>query len=105
MGLNFISSVGIKGEMIGVDSRWLRSPSMASLDMPFLSLSKCPSKGLDLRSFLRDPFLRRFKLYALKGLYEAGSLRSSQNHHWKGFPRVEFLLPLVDFEVQLGWDG
>jgi hypothetical protein len=68
MGLNFIFGVGIEGEMIGVDSRWLRSPSMAPLDMPSLNLSKCPSKGLDLRIFLRDPFLRRFKLYALKGL-------------------------------------
>jgi hypothetical protein len=64
MGSNFISNVGIEREKIGVDSRWLCSPSM-----PSLSLSKCPSKGLDLKSFQRDPFLRRFKLYVLKGLF------------------------------------
>jgi hypothetical protein len=68
MGSNFISNVGIEREKIGVDSRWLFSPSMASLDMASLILSKCPSKGLDLKSFQRDPFLKRFKLYVLKGL-------------------------------------
>jgi hypothetical protein len=68
MGSNFISNVGIEREKIGVDSRWLCSPSMASLDMPSLSLYKCPSKGLDLKSFQRDPILKRFKLYVLKGL-------------------------------------
>jgi hypothetical protein len=68
MGSNFIFGAGIEREKIRVDSKWLRSPSMASLDMPSLSLSKCPSNGSSLRSFLRDPFLRRFKLYALKDL-------------------------------------
>jgi hypothetical protein len=68
MGSNFIFGVGIEREKIKVDSRRLRSPSMASLDMPSFSLSKCPSNGSVLRSFLRDPFLRRFKLYALKDL-------------------------------------
>jgi hypothetical protein len=68
MGLNFISNVGIEWEKIGVDSRWLCSPSMASLDMPSLSFSKCLSKGLDLKSFQRDPFLKRYKLYVLNGL-------------------------------------
>jgi hypothetical protein len=68
MDLNFISNVGIEKENIGVDSRWLCSPSMASLDMPSLSLYECPSKGLDLKSFQRDPSLKRFKLYILKGL-------------------------------------
>jgi hypothetical protein len=51
MGSNFISNEGIERKKIGVDSRWLCSPSMASLDMPSLSLSKCPSKELDLKSF------------------------------------------------------
>jgi hypothetical protein len=66
MGSNFISNVGIEREKIGVDSRWLCSPSIASPDMPFLSLSKCPSKGLDLKSFQRDPFLKKYKLYVCK---------------------------------------
>jgi hypothetical protein len=43
MGSYSISDVGTKGEKIKVVSRWLRSPSMASLGMPSLSLSKCPS--------------------------------------------------------------
>jgi hypothetical protein len=68
MGSNFISNVDVEREKIGVNSRELCSPSMASLDMPSLSLSKYPSKGLDLKSFQRDPFLKRFKLYILKGL-------------------------------------
>jgi hypothetical protein len=51
MGSNFISNEGIEREKIGVDSRWLCSPSMASLDMSSLSLSECPSKGLDLKGF------------------------------------------------------
>jgi hypothetical protein len=68
MGSNFISNVGIEREKIGVDSRWLCSPSMASLDMLSLSLYERPSKGLDLKSFQRDPFLKRFKLYVLKGI-------------------------------------
>jgi hypothetical protein len=67
MGSNFISYVGIKREKIRVDSRWLCSPSMASLDIPSLSLYECPSKGLDLKNFQRDP-LKRFELYVLKGL-------------------------------------
>jgi len=46
MGLYSISKVGIEGERIIVASRWLRSSSMASLDMPSLSLSNCPSKGI-----------------------------------------------------------
>ena len=50
-----ISNVGIEGERIRVASRWLHSP-MASIDMPSLSLSNCLSKGLDLKSFLRDMF-------------------------------------------------
>jgi len=63
----FISKVGIEGERIRVASRLPHSPSMASLDMPSFSLSNCPSKGLDLKRFLRNLF-RRFKLYALKDL-------------------------------------
>ena len=61
MGLYSISNVGIEGERITVASRWLCSPSMASLEIPSLSLSNCPSKGLDLKSFLRSLF-RRFKI-------------------------------------------
>jgi hypothetical protein len=68
MGSNFISNGGIERERIGVNYRWLCFSSMASLDMPSLNLSKYPSKGLDLKSFQRDPFLKRFKLYVLKGL-------------------------------------
>ena len=60
--------VGIEGEKMRLSSKWLRSPSIALLKMPSLSLSRCPSKGLDLRCFLRYPFLGRFRLYALKGL-------------------------------------
>ena len=56
MGSYSQSNVGIEGERIRVASRWLRSPSMTSLDMSSLSLSNCPSKGLDLKSFLRDLF-------------------------------------------------
>ena len=58
--------MGIEGERIGLSSRWLCSPTMALLDLPSLSLSKYPSTGLDLECFLRGPFLRRFKLHALK---------------------------------------
>jgi hypothetical protein len=63
--------VGIEREKIGVDYRWLCSPFMASLDMPSLSIYECPSKGLDFKSFQRDPFLKRFKLYVLKGLLQS----------------------------------
>ena len=68
IGLNESSKVGVEGEKMRLSSKWLRSPSIASLKMPSLTLSRCPSKGLDLRCFLRDPFLGRFRLYALKGL-------------------------------------
>jgi len=50
MGSYSISNVGIDEERIRVASRWLRSPSMASLDMPSLSLLK----GFDLKNFLRN---------------------------------------------------
>ena len=56
MGLYSISKVGVEGERIIVASRWLCPPSMASLDMPSLSLSNCLSKGLDLKNFLRNLF-------------------------------------------------
>jgi hypothetical protein len=66
MGLDKISNVGIEGERIGVASRWLGSPSMASLDMSSLNSSQCPI--WEYRCFLRGLFLRGFKLYSLEGL-------------------------------------
>jgi hypothetical protein len=34
--------------------------------MPSLSLSKCPSKGLDLKSFQRDPFFEKIQTICTK---------------------------------------
>jgi hypothetical protein len=39
MDLKKTSNMGIKGEMIGVASKWLGSSYMASLDMPSLNSS------------------------------------------------------------------
>jgi len=39
MGSDETSTVGIKGERIGMASTWLGSPSMGSLDTPFLDFS------------------------------------------------------------------
>jgi hypothetical protein len=66
MGSNFISNVGIEREKIGVDSRWLCSPSMASLDMPSLSLSKCPSKGIGFEKLLKRSLLEKIQTICTK---------------------------------------
>ena len=68
MGLNETSNVGIEGEKIGIASRWLGSPSRASLVIASLSFSRCSPKEFDLGCFLRDPFLRGFELYLIEGL-------------------------------------
>ena len=47
--LNESSKVGVEGEKMRLSSKWLRSPSIASLKMQSSSLSRRPSKGLDLR--------------------------------------------------------
>ena len=104
MGLDETTNMGIEGEKIGLASRWLGPPSMTSLDMPPLSFSRCPPKGFDLRRFLRDPFLRGFELYSLKGLlwnckFKLFPKSTKQDHPHKKFQKVEFLLPLEDFGV------
>ena len=68
MALDETSNGGIEGERIGMASKWLGSPSIASLDMPPLIFFKYPPNGIDLRRYLRDPFLRGFELYSLEGL-------------------------------------
>jgi hypothetical protein len=43
IGSKLISVVGIEGEKIAVTSKWLDSLSMASLVIPSLSSSQCPT--------------------------------------------------------------
>ena len=68
MGSKLISVVGIEEEKMGLASKRLGSPSMTSLVIPFLGVSRCSPLEFDLGRFLRDPFLRGFELYSLGGL-------------------------------------
>ena len=43
MGSKLISVLGIEGEKIGLASTWFGSPTMASLVIPSLGFSQCPT--------------------------------------------------------------